>query len=176
MHRDKRTEEFLSLYNQEQRGIHAYIRTLLFRRDDAEDVFQETCIALWRSFDQYKPGTNFGAWAREIARYRVLAHGKKRQEDRHVFSVEVLSQLANDVESDAEAIEQRRVALANCLSRLPVEDRDILDRRYQGKTTTIELAQEMGHPLSTLYKMLTRIRRSLLECVRATLIQEEHTG
>lgn len=173
MSNDEMTERFLALYNQEQRGLYSYIRTLLYCRDDAEDVFQETCIALWRSFDRYVPGTNFGAWAREVARHRVLAHGKKRQGDRHRFSDEALNHIATDLQRDADLIERRMAALEECLTKLPADDRDLLQMRYTRKTTTVDLADRIGRPLSTLYKRLTRIRRTLLRCVTLRLDQEE---
>ena len=173
MSRDDLTEDFLALYNQEQRRIHAYIRTLLFRRDDAEDVFQETCIALWRSFEQYEPGTNFGAWAREVARHRVLAHCKRRQGDKHVFSEQILATIADELQDNSELIERRQQALATCLDRLSSSDRTLLDRRYSTSTTTVQIAEQTGRSLSTLYKSLARIRRSLLRCVQMSLSQEE---
>lgn len=176
MAQDNRTEAFLVLYNQEQRAIYAYIRALLFSRDDAEDVFQETCIALWRSFDEYQAGTNFGAWAREIARFRVLAHGKKKLGDRHVFQEEVVNSLAEDLQSNMHEYDQRQRALQDCLEGLRKSDRDLLVERYAGTTTTVELAKRLKRPLSTLYKSLRRIRNSLLECVKTRIVLEEHAG
>ncbi|QDU88542.1 RNA polymerase sigma factor [Pirellulimonas nuda] len=173
---DQRTEEFLVLYNQEQRAIYAYIRALLFARDDAEDVFQDTCIALWRSFDQYQPGTNFGAWAREIARYRVLAHGKKKLGDRHVFQEEIVNSLADELQANATVYEQRQRALEDCLGELRKSDRELLFQRYAGGATTVELANRLQRPLSTLYKSLRRIRHSLLGCVKARIVLEEQAG
>lgn len=170
------TEQFLSLYNQEQRRIYAYIRTLLFCDDDVEDVFQDTCIALWRCFDQYRPGTNFGAWAREIARHRVLAHGKKRDSDRHVFGEVTLDLLAHDLEREADLYEQRQVALEGCLQRLAESDRRLLIDRYASGKTTVDLAAETHRPISTLYKSLRRIRRTLLNCVASTLKRQEQLG
>ena len=174
MGRDELTEEFLKLYNQQQRGIYAFIRTLLYRPDDAEEVFQETCIALWRSFDQFESGSNFGAWAREIARHRVLAFGKKRLGDRHVFSVETLNRLADDVARDTDLVERRQQALTHCLKRLPESDQELLKRRYASDMTTVQLAENTGRSLSTLYKSLRRIRRALLQCIRITMKSEEH--
>lgn len=176
MAHDQRTETFLVLYNQEQRSIYAYIRTLLFSRDDAEDVFQDTCIALWRSFDQYQPGTNFGAWAREIARHRVLAHGKKKLGDRHVFKEDLVNSLAEDLQTNAAVYEQRQRALEDCLEGLRPSDRELLVQRYAGGATTVELANRLQRPLSTLYKSLRRIRNSLLMCVKARIVLEEPAG
>lgn len=172
----EQTERFLKLYNREQRRIYSYIRSLLFRPDDAEEVFQETCIALWRAFDQFQEGTNFGVWSRQVARNRVLAYGKKRQRDRSrlCFGSEVLHLLAEDVERDADLIQMRQEALSTCVEKLSPSDRDLVRRRYSSNKTTVQVAEELDSSLNTLYKALQRIRRWLLRCIERTMNQEEH--
>ncbi|QDU58701.1 sigma-70 family RNA polymerase sigma factor [Aeoliella mucimassa] len=172
----KRTEEFLRLYNQEQRKIYAYIRTLLYSPEEVEDVFQETCIALWRSFDEFEPGTDFGAWARTTARFRVLAHAKKRTSDKHVFATETIELLAEEIEEDSPVIAKRSAQLDHCLRKLPEADRRILVERYFDGRSAAQMASDMGRPLGTLYKSLRRIRRLLLECVEMNIRREEHTA
>ena len=39
---------------------------------DADEVFQDTSITLWKKFDQYRPDLDFRAWACRIAYYKVL--------------------------------------------------------------------------------------------------------
>ncbi|MCO6044662.1 sigma-70 family RNA polymerase sigma factor [Aeoliella sp. ICT_H6.2] len=172
---DRKTEDFLRLYNQEQRRIHAYIRTLMFSPEEAEDVFQETCIALWRSFDQFEPGTDFGAWARTTARYRVLAHARKRGTDKHVFASETVERLAEEIEDMPGELAARSAKLEGCVGKLPDADRQLLASRYLEGKPASELAEEFKRPLSTLYKSLRRIRRALLQCVELSLKQEEHS-
>ncbi|WP_425399015.1 sigma-70 family RNA polymerase sigma factor [Aeoliella sp.] len=171
---EKVTEDFLRLYNQEQRAVYSYIRTLLHSPDDVEDVFQETCIALWRSFDQFQPGTDFGAWARTTARFRVLAHVKKRGADKLVFTSETVELLAREIEEDSAAISSRSAQLEGCVKKLSDSDRELLAARYLNGRSAAELTTELGRPLSTLYKSLRRIRRALLQCVELSLKQEEH--
>lgn len=172
---DKKTEDFLRLYNQEQRRIHAYIRTLLFSPEEAEDVFQETCIALWRSFDQFEPGTDFGAWARATARYRVLAHSRKRGTDKHIFASETVELLAQEIEEMPGEVASRSAKLEGCIGKLHESDQKLLASRYLHGQSASELANELKRPLSTLYKSLRRIRRTLLQCVELSLKQEEHS-
>ena len=166
------TERFLSLYNLEQRRIYALIRTMLFDRNEAEDVFQETCLALWKSFDDFRPESNFSAWAAQIARHRVLAHGKKRGADRLTFGEHALSLIAQDVTARADLLDTRRHVMEQCLEKLPEQDRRLLCRRYEGEMTTVTLSVETGRPFNTTYKMLQRIRRNLLACIDRTLRSE----
>lgn len=167
-----RTEDFLFLYNREQRQIYAYIRTLLLRPDDAEEVFQEACIAMWRSFDQFTPGTNFRAWARSIARHRVLAFCKKRRSDPLVFSAAAMDQVSEEVERGEDVADARRRALIACLESLPASDREIVAQKYGRQAATVDVAEQIGRPLNTVYKALQRIRRALLECIQRKMAAE----
>lgn len=166
------TERFLSLYNVEQRRIYALIRAMLFNRNEAEDVFQETCLALWKGFGDFEPDSNFSAWAAQVARNRVLAHCKKRGADLLTFGEYSLSLIAQDVAARACLLDSRQFALAQCIEKMSENDRELLHRRYDVGVTTVKLAAEMGRPLNTLYKSLQRIRRNLLECIDRTLRSE----
>src|SRR5690606_36523035 len=74
-----RAEKFLSLYSGCEGWLVAYLMALLGNQADAEEVFQETALALWRSFDDFVPGTNFKRWVKRVAFYRVLAFRKSRR-------------------------------------------------------------------------------------------------
>ena len=165
------TEEFLALYNRHQRQIYAHIRTMVGHRDDAEEVFQETCIALWRAFDQFEQGTSFAAWSRQIARYRVLAFLKRRRGDRLRFQPDAIEAISDDVERISDDLNERRAALVGCLDTLNPDDRQLIDRHYQQGCTAVALASELKRPLNTVYKALARIRRSLHACIERTLSQ-----
>jgi RNA polymerase sigma-70 factor (ECF subfamily) len=167
-----RTEQFLTLFNRHQRQIYGFVRSMLARLEDAEEVFQETSVAMWRSFDQFQEGTNALAWARQIAKNRVLAFCKKRRRDPLMLSPEAIEALAQAGEEDKAGV-ARSAALANCMRRLAPSDREIIAARYGSKATTVQVAKDLGRPLNTIYKALQRIRRSLLLCVERTLAREE---
>ncbi len=56
---------------------------------DAEDILQLTKLQLWHIFDQFEQGTNFLAWARQVAFYQML-NFRRAEKVRHL-------PLANDV-------------------------------------------------------------------------------
>ncbi len=169
--------EFLAAYNREQRALYGYIRSLLFQREDAEEIFQETCIALWEHFDQFATGTDFGAWARQIARYRTLAFcKKKRRRETLLLGEDVVAVMAEAMEEDAARSDHRRRALQECTEKLRDDDHALIQRRYGERLTTVQLAEELGRPLNTIYKALQRIRRSLRLCIERTLARQKALG
>jgi len=64
--------EFHRLIAEHQAAIYSHIFALLPQPEDASDVFQNTRLALLRKSAQFTPGTNFRAWAGQIAKYEVF--------------------------------------------------------------------------------------------------------
>ena len=63
----ERRKQLVALMTQHQRRIFSYIYTLVPDRYDAEDLLQETSLVICEKFDEFKPGTDFVAWACQIA-------------------------------------------------------------------------------------------------------------
>jgi RNA polymerase sigma-70 factor (ECF subfamily) len=171
----ERTEEFVRLLTQHQTLIRGFIFTLLPYRSEADDLFQRTSIVLWRKFDQFQIGSDFGAWGCQIAKLEVRNFLRVGRRDRLCFSDELLTSLADTrIALDSE-LELRREALRHCVAKLRPADKKIVNKCYGPQSTTAkDAAVELGRPLNTLYKALIRIRRSLFECIERTLRAIEH--
>lgn len=164
-HQDS-TEDFLVLLTEHSREIYGTILRLVLNRSDADDIFQETNLVLWREFARFTPGTNFRAWSYRIAVNQVLAWRKRRQRDRLTFSSEFLSAVSGEMETDPHTLEDRVKALAECLGKLPPHQRELVALRY-GTSMEIEtIAEKSRRSVQAVYKALQRIRHDLLACVR----------
>jgi len=83
---ETRTREFvrlLSLYEQELSG---YIVSLVPNWADGDEIAQETKLRLWEQFERYDSAKDFGAWARTIAHFMVLAYRKRSKRTSARFS------------------------------------------------------------------------------------------
>lgn len=56
-----------------------YARRLGDAREDAEDLVQDTLIAMHRRRDSYDPGQPLTAWVYAIARYRLIDHYRRKK-------------------------------------------------------------------------------------------------
>lgn len=167
--------EFVKLFLAEQRGVYRFILSLVAVPQDAEDLLQETAEVLWRRFDEFRPGSNFFAWACQIAHYKVLEY-RRRHGREALLDEDVLEQVAAVAASKDAAIDVRRSALEQCLAKLSTKDRALLDRRYAPQGSSKSIAADLGRPANSVSKSLGRIRRSLLECIRRTLAATEREG
>ena len=163
----------ITLLTDAQRVLHAFILSQVADLAAADDVLQETNLVLWDKRDDYTPGTDFRAWAFRIARYQVMAYRKQQTRDRLVFSDDLISQLANDADSRAAGHNERRNALAGCVSKLRDDDREMLKLKYAESMSGREIAEATGRSTDAVYQLLHRIRETLMECIRRVLARED---
>jgi RNA polymerase sigma-70 factor (ECF subfamily) len=163
---------FVELLIANQPRIYAYIVSLLPNRTDAEEVFQETCVVLWAKWKEFDLNTNFLAWACQIALNKTFNFRKRQARSRLIFGDEFLQTVSDQRLASIEHTEARSTALAGCIEKLKSRDRDLLDRWYQKRGTTKELAAQLGRPLDTVYKAMKRIRQALFDCVTQNLAEK----
>ena len=65
-------KEFARLLTNHDRELRRYISLFVSRRDDVEEVLQQTAIMLWEKFAEYDPQREFLPWAIRFAYYEIL--------------------------------------------------------------------------------------------------------
>lgn len=164
--------EFVQLFTKYQRRLFLLILAQIHDPIEAEEVLQNANVIVWKKCGQFQPGTNFLAWAAAIVNYEVLKYRTRRIRDRLVFSDEFLASVAAEAVERSEELEQRRVALKDCIQKLRSQDRELIEQRYAPGETGKNLAEQIGRPANSVYQSLGRIRRALLECIQRRLAAE----
>ncbi len=165
-------EEFARQYSRNVRRIYGFIVTLVFNHHDAEEVFQNTSVVLWNKFAEFRSGSNFFAWASRVAYFEVLSFTKQRRRSR-IVSGETLELLAEQAVALADESSARQEALEDCLSRLSVSDRDLLQARYYCQQPPKQIAATQSRSVDSVYRALSRIHNMLLNCVQHNLAKED---
>jgi len=88
------SNQFVRLMTEHQGRLFAYIFSLLGNTDAANDVLQEVNVVLWRDSREFRPGSNFKAWAFRVAHFQVMAWRQRQIRDRLVFEDDLLEALA----------------------------------------------------------------------------------
>ena len=167
-----KTELLVRLIARHQDELFRYILTLLPNEEDARDTLQETYIALYRKFDEYDRHKPFVAWAYGFAFLEVLKQRERNQRGTRLLSRELVDHLARERPQHEAVLQARLAALAHCLDQLTPADRELIRRRYQGKSTMDKLVTELGSSRRTLFRQLDRIRRLLFECINRRVATE----
>ncbi len=166
----------MTLYARHQRRLYLFILALICDPVDAEDLLQETNLILWRKFDQWQRGTNFYAWAAQVAYYEVLKYRERLSNRSTLLDTHVIEKLAEEAVELNDTLDRRRQALNWCLTKLRTNDRHLIQQRYAPGASGKSLAAVLGRPANSVYKSLGRIRRSLYECVNRRLALESAEG
>jgi RNA polymerase sigma-70 factor (ECF subfamily) len=166
-------DEFVERFLRSQDRIYAYLVTLLPNRADAEDVFQQTSLVLWKKWQQFDPDRDFVTWACGIAHYEVRNFLRKHKDRPRVYlSDDLLDEMGRARLELHDVLEARRRALRRCLDRLKEANRELLERCYAGKDTIKAIAEHLGQSPNVVYMTLKRVRRALFDCINRTLAAE----
>jgi RNA polymerase sigma-70 factor, ECF subfamily len=183
------------LYDRYVDAVYAAASRLTSDRHIAEEVVQETFLALWNRAELFDPKIgSLAAWLHTIARNRTVdrlraagrrpnliplssAAGEDEQAgaalDRLVAAGTVIggARVGNGPEGELAATELRRV-LRDALAELPDAERTAIVLAYREELTQTEIAERLGWPLGTVK---TRTRRALLR-LRGALAEELGPG
>jgi len=158
-------QRFLSLFLRSEREIFRYVAVLVPNVADAEDIVQQTALALWEKFDAYDPSQPFTPWACRFALNKSKQWIERRQRWQALLEGGLAEELAQRREELRPEFETRLKHLEGCLDKLPAEQRSIVAGYYYRRDGIEKLAQETGRTVAAAYKTLQRIRQSLQTCI-----------
>jgi len=158
-------KRLMTLITRHQRQIFGYIYALVPNRYDAEDLLQETSLVICEKFNEFEDGTDFVAWACQIAYWRIRYSRQKFARSKVVFNQEIVDAVAQTASTMTSELDSRHEALGNCLQKLHPRDRELVLTRYEPGSGVEEAARRSGRTLQTAYKALARLRKLLLDCV-----------
>ncbi len=172
-----RSEAFVRTLVEHERWLATYVYSLVASTADAEDILQECKVVLWRKFANFTPGTNFRAWARTIALHQILNY--RRAEQRRPWSPleqAFIEAVAAEIERRPEALDRRAEALRTCLQKLPHAHRAIVHLRYFDDCSIEEIATRSDRSAEAVYRLLSRIRKVLNDCVNREFASTPTSG
>jgi len=167
-----RTTDFLKLLTEHERALSLYVHSLVPRDSAAEDILQQTKLLLWKHFDDFEMGTNFLAWARKTAFHQILTHRRQKKREHLPLDEVSLEALGASVSELAGEIPQRHDALRHCLAKLPTEHRQLIMLRYFEDLEIEQVAERVKRTEAAVYRALSRVRMSLMECVQQQIAAE----
>jgi RNA polymerase sigma-70 factor (ECF subfamily) len=158
-------QRFLSLFLRSEREVFRYVAVLVPNVADAEDIVQQTAMALWEKFDAYDPAQPFTPWACRFALNKARQWIERRQRWQALLEGGLAEELAQRRENLRPELEVRLRHLENCVGKLPGEQRSMVEGYYYHRTGIEKLAEGSGRTIDATYKALQRIRQALQICV-----------
>lgn len=135
------------------------------RAEDANDIFQDVCLALVERIGTYKGQSRLSHWIATITRNKCIDHIRKRRPE--VVPDEVLQRLEDKSPSvETKILEcERKHHLGLCLDTLPEQFKETVKRRLEGLTNK-QIAARARSLEKTVATRIYRSVRLLIECLR----------
>ena len=159
--------EVVRLIIESRTELFAFILSAVRDYDAAEDVLQNVSLVLCDKADEYQSGTSFQAWAREIARRKILEYFRRSKRVPDTMPTPDLEQLLtafNEIERKS-MVEERIRALRQCLSLASMQLKELFRLRYEERLSLDQIASRLSKKTETIRKSLYRGRLALRECI-----------
>src|SRR6187402_1999047 len=133
-------QQFLSLFLRSEREVFRYVAALIPNVADAEDIVQQTALALWEKFDSYDPSQPFTPWACRFALNKTRQWIERRQRWQALLEAGLAEELAQRREELRPELEVRLKHLEGCMNKLPEEQRSLVEGYYYRRDPIEKLA------------------------------------
>jgi RNA polymerase sigma-70 factor (ECF subfamily) len=149
--------------------------------DTAKDILQETFIKVYINLNDYNQALPFSSWTYRIAHNETLMHFRRqknkpravRNEDEAGLFELIPDELDIAKETDAKL---RGARVAEAMSRLKQEYRDILILRFFEEKSYEEISDILEIPTGTVATNISRSKKALEALLREQHITDVHYG
>lgn len=157
---------FQRLYALTYPGVLGFAIRLMSRHDRAEEIANDTMVAVWRQADRFEGRSKVSTWMFGIA-YRIAmkAHHRDRGERMHV-GLEAADDIICTSAPDAATLIEAE-ALKTAIAALPSDMRAIMVMTYQYGFTVAEVADVTGSPEGTIKTRMAAARRRMRELLES---------
>ena len=156
-------QAFAELYRLTHRRLYAIALALLRQPDAAEDVVQETYLAIWRTAGQYQPGRAPALiWLMAIVRHRAIELLRQRRRRALEICADPLGEEALQIPDPqtAPSADHLAHAIQECLRRLSADQSQAIALAFFHGLSHEELTARLKTPLGTVKSW---VRRGLLQ-------------
>jgi RNA polymerase sigma factor (sigma-70 family) len=151
-------QEFTKLYNEYGEGIKKLCLGYTGDAVLAQDLLQETFIAVWNNMQKFRGDAKWSTWIYRIAVNTCLTHLRKKKDTLVDMENTAFAMLPDDVNTK----EQEVQLLYKCISRLQETDRLIITLVLEDKPYE-EIASITGITETNLRVKIHRIKKQLTQ-------------
>lgn len=156
--------------------VRLVIAAILPDADGVDDLAQEVFVTAYGKLRDYRPGTDFSAWVKAIARNLALNERRRRLRQNRLrdrFAMEFETVLGPAIELGPDRFGGRILeALRECLGRLEDPAHGVTEAFYFREETTGTIARRLGRSDGWVRLVLFRARAALAICLQAKGVGE----
>ena len=161
--------EFEHVVRKFQRPLRAWLASCAPPGVDIDDVAQRSFIAAFSKLDEYRLGTDFGAWLFTIARFQLKTEATRLRrvaDYNNRYRMELLQRELDQRTNEPPDLELARLEHLNkCVESLGDHLRRFVTWRYDEEIPLEAMASLSSRSVPAVKKQLWKIRRSLQKCI-----------
>ena len=149
-------KEFAAVVQENKATIYTVCYMFSADREEVEDLFQETLIALWRGFPSFRGESNIRSWIYRVALNTCISSERKRRRSDESVRLDMSIDLFTDTDDDSRQAQMLRQRI----SKLGVFDRAIV-LLWLENLSYEEIGAIVGISAKNVSVRLVRIREQL---------------
>jgi RNA polymerase sigma-70 factor (ECF subfamily) len=154
-----------------QAGIWRYLRALGADPLLAEDLTQETFLAVLRKpFEQYHPAAT-AAYLRKVARNLFITHQRRANPTVQLGDIEFIESQWTHWAAEDDGSESL-AALKNCWQSISARAQQALEMRFRDKASRAAIAAALQLSPDGAKNLMQRAKKALRECIDRKLISK----
>lgn len=151
------------------RAVSAYLRSVLSREHEQDEVKSETIEIIWRTADQFDFRSRVKTWVIGIARNRALMKLRSRRD--HEELEDCMEESATSHDSLLEMLDgsQVRQHVRNCISKLDAKYREAIQLLFFQEFSINEISVLVGVPDGTVKSRVFNAKVGIKTCLQRRL-------
>lgn len=163
--KEKENYEYL-MQRYEARLLRYIIRLSGVRKEDAEDILQESFLKVYKNLNGYDPKLNFSSWIYRITHNEAITHLRRRKARPKIADTEDSNLLMDFVKSDpgfGADVEKKYLAedLGKVIDSLDKKYREVIVLIYLEEKSYKEVSDIIKKPIGTIATLLSRAKKQL---------------
>jgi len=144
----------------------------------AEDAVQEAFLVLMQKWEEFKPELGVYGWARKMVYYKVQELSRSRRRE-HALKDDDLQTLVQESldghldEAEGAKYDPLMKAYQLCMAKLDKGAAELLTRYYWENLPGEKIAEKFNRSVNAVWLSLSRIRKSLRDCISRTQAEPE---
>lgn len=153
------------LVREHQAGVWRYLRYLGAETSEADDLTQETFLAVMRSGFEYRSPAEASQYLRGAARHQLLMLRRRQNREPTVGDLEAAEAVWTEAAGDDD-LSDYLLALEDCLQRaIDGRAREAIWMRYRDDASHDQIGQQFGISIEGAKTLLRRAKAALRDCV-----------
>jgi RNA polymerase sigma-70 factor (ECF subfamily) len=164
-----------TLVRRHQAGVWRYVRFLGADGTEADDLTQETFLALARGQFVERDERQTAGYLRVVARNQLMALRRRQNREANTVELEAADGVWAAAAGPDGSLTKYLDALRDCLDKLEGRARQAIDLQYNDHAGREAIASQLGMQPDGVKTLLRRTRAILRECVERKIKTEQST-